>query len=244
MEALENAAQSHQPARGGEIIPIGPCDVTMKGDLERLVKMISEKEECVNLLVTASGISGPKAAPESDKATELKETLFAESPDDWADTFNTDVTAVYFTTVAFLPLLQATRDAKGRAGHMHPSVITISSMSGIMSHAQGHFSYNAAKSATIHLSKMMAHEFKDTGVRVNSIAPGYFPSEMTTGESDEQQKSHMPKGKIEEKGHVPIGREGSDEEMAQGVIFLATNRYVNGEVIAIDGGVLLDVPAR
>ncbi|KAI9738463.1 MAG: hypothetical protein M1818_005360 [Claussenomyces sp. TS43310] len=244
MEALENAAKSHSPAHGGEIIPIGPCDVTKKEDLERIVQKISAKEKCINLLVAASGISGPKAPPDSSKATELKQKLFAESPEDWADTFNTDVTAVYFTTVAFLPLLQACRDAKGQGGHMDPSVIVISSMSGIMSHAQGHFSYNAAKGATIHLSKMMAHEFKDTGIRVNSIAPGYFPSEMTTGDSDANQKSRMPEGKIEEKGHVPMGREGSDEEMAQGVIFLATNKYVNGEIIAIDGGVLLDVPAR
>jgi NAD(P)-dependent dehydrogenase (short-subunit alcohol dehydrogenase family) len=90
----------------------------------------------------------------------------------------------------------------------------------------------------------MAGEFKKAHIRVNSIAPGYFPSEMTAKESDEKNKSELPKEKIEEKGHVPMGRAGADEEMAQGVIFLAKNRYVNGEVIAIDGGVLLDVPAR
>ena len=117
-------------------------------------------------------------------------------------------------------------------------------MSGIMSHAQGHFSYNTAKGATVHLSKLMSYEFKKAGLRVNSIAPGYFPSEMTTNESDENQKSSIPKEEIEEKGHVPAQRAGSDEEMAQGVIFLAKNKYVNGEVIAIDGGVLLEVPGR
>lgn len=96
----------------------------------------------------------------------------------------------------------------------------------------------------MHLSKLMSYEFKKAGVRVNSIAPGYFPSEMTAKESDKDQKSELPKEKIQEKGHVPAQRAGSDEEMAQGVIFLAKNCYVNGEVIAIDGGVLLDVPGR
>jgi len=67
---------------------------------------------------------------------------------------------------------------------------------------------------------------------------------MTTKESDENQKSTLPAEKIEEKGHVPAKRPGSDEEMAQGVIFLAKNKYVNGEIIAIDGGVLLEVPGR
>lgn len=113
-----------------------------------------------------------------------------------------------------------------------------------MRHAQGHFSYNAAKGATVHLSKLMSYEFKKAGVRVNSIAPGYFPSEMTTGESDRDQKSEIPDEKMREKGHVPAQRAGSDEEMAQGILFLAKNRYVNGEIIAIDGGVLLEVPGR
>jgi len=67
---------------------------------------------------------------------------------------------------------------------------------------------------------------------------------MTTGESDENQKSHMPQEKIDQKGHVPKGRAGADEEMAQGIIFLAKNKYVDGEILTIDGGVLLDVPAR
>ena len=113
-----------------------------------------------------------------------------------------------------------------------------------MRHAQGHFSYNATKGATVHLAKLMSYEFKDVGVRVNSIAPGYFPSEMTTKESDESNKSEMPQEKIDEKGHVPTGRAGSDEEMGMGVLFLARNRYVNGEILSIDGGVLLEVPGR
>ncbi|KAH9223704.1 hypothetical protein DL95DRAFT_352512 [Leptodontidium sp. 2 PMI_412] len=243
MDTLENAAKTHKPSSmGGQIIPIGPCDVTKKEDLENLVKEISKKEKYINVLVCNAGISGPKAEPESEKATELKEALFeGESFEEWKETFNTNVCGVYFTTVALLPLLQAGRESHG---HLSASVIVISSMSGIMRHAQGHFSYNAAKGATVHLSKLMSYEFKKAGVRVNSIAPGYFPSEMTTGESDRDQKSEIPDEKMREKGHVPAQRAGSDEEMAQGILFLAKNRYVNGEIIAIDGGVLLEVPGR
>jgi len=90
----------------------------------------------------------------------------------------------------------------------------------------------------------MSYEFKKAGIRVNSMAPGYFPSELTTGESGNKQKSGMSQEKIDGYGHVPMGRAGTDEEMAQVVIFLQKNKYVNGEVIAINGGVLLEMPGR
>lgn len=90
-----------------------------------------------------------------------------ESVEAWNDVYSHDVTSVYFTSVAFLPLLQA---ASRSHGHLSASVITISSMSGIMRHSQGHFSYNAAKGATVQLTKLMSAEFLKAGIRINSIA--------------------------------------------------------------------------
>ena len=163
--------------------------------------------------------------------------------EDWQSVMQTNVTAVYFSCLAFLPLLQASMEPKGAYPARAASIIVVSSMSGIMRGSQGHFAYNAAKGATVHLSRLMSSEFEKASIRVNSIAPGYFPSEMTMKESNEQNKSHMPAEKVLDKGHpVPAQRPGSDQEMAQGIIFLAKNMYVNGEVIAIDGGVLNQVP--
>lgn len=216
--------------------------MTKKEDLERMYEELSSKEKYINLLVASAGISGEKAEPDADKATDLKKKLWDnETFEGWAETYNTDVTAVYFTTVALLPLLQAGTESHG---HLSASVIVISSMSGIMRDSQGHFSYNAAKGGTVHLTKLMSGEFQKLRIRVNSIAPGYFPSEMTAKESDDKQKSHVPDEKIQEKGHVPMQRAGSDEEMAQAVLFLTKNSYVNGEIIAVDGGVLNVVAGR
>ena len=69
---------------------------------------------------------------------------------------------------------------------------------------------------------------------------GYFPSEMTdrNQSSDEKHKSEFPQEKIEAYGHVPIHRPGREEEMGMAVLFLAKNQYINGEIIAVDGGVL------
>lgn len=177
MEALETAAKEHQPSGSGSIIPIGPCDVTKKDDLEKLVKQVQEKEKHLNLLFCNAGVSGPKAEPKHSDAKDLKSELWDnESVEEWQDTYKTDVTAVYFTALAFLPLLQAAMEPNGSVEKYGASIITTSSMSGQMRHAQGHFSYNAAKGATVHLTKLMSAEFQKAWIRVNSIAPGYFPS--------------------------------------------------------------------
>jgi len=146
---------------------------------------------------------------------------------------------VYFTAVAFLPLLQASMESQGGPYEkFSANIITTSSMSGLMRHAQGHFSYNAAKGATVHLTKLMSAEFQKVGIRVNSIAPGYFPSEMTAKQSDDRNKSEMPPEKIEQAGHVPLMRAGRDEEMGMAMLFLAKCGYLNGQIISVDGGVL------
>lgn len=74
-------------------------------------------------------------------------------------------------------------------------------------------------------------------IRINSLAPGVFPSEMTTEGSDQDQKSHIPAEKYAEK--VPARRPGRDEDMAQAVLFFAANQYLNGQNVAVDGGYTL-----
>jgi NAD(P)-dependent dehydrogenase (short-subunit alcohol dehydrogenase family) len=215
-EALQEASEWHNPNGHGQIIPAICCDVTKKEELQKLVDDISSKETHIDLLVTAAGISGPKAEPESADAKDLKAQLWEkETVDAWDDVLRTDVTSVFFTTVAFLPLLQ---EGSTSRGHLAASVIVISSMSGIMRHAQGHFSYNAAKGGTVHITKLMSKEFQKANIRVNSIAPGYFPSEMTTKGSGPDQKSQLSAESVQKKGHVPAGRAGHDEEMAMAVV--------------------------
>lgn len=69
---------------------------------------------------------------------------------------------------------------------------------------------------------------------------GYFPSEMTDRNktSDDKHKSEFPQEKIEDYGHVPIMRPGREEEMGMAVLFLSKNPYINGQVLAVDGGVM------
>jgi NAD(P)-dependent dehydrogenase (short-subunit alcohol dehydrogenase family) len=130
-------------------------------------------------------------------------------------------------TTAFLPLLQKATEAQHG---WSSTVVNISSISGHIRISQDHFSYNASKGATIQLNKMLATEIASSGikVRVNSIAPGVFPSEMTTQESnDDNQKSEMPK---EKKETLPSQRPGKDTDMAAAILFVTCCQYLNGQV--------------
>jgi NAD(P)-dependent dehydrogenase (short-subunit alcohol dehydrogenase family) len=233
-EKLDRVVEQY--SQGKDSIIALPADVSDKQQIANLVKEIESREKCLCILINNAGIAGSTVQTESGSANEMKQNLFdAEQStfEDWVDVYRTNVPQIYFATTAFLPLLQ-------KSSEMHPgwsaTVINISSISGLVKTAQHHFQYNASKAAAIHLTRMLATEIAGNKlkIRVNSIAPGVFPSEMTANESGPDQKSHIDKQKYEDK--VPAGRPGKDEDMAQTVLFFAVNQYLNGQTLAVDGG--------
>lgn len=222
----------------GEIIALPGFDVTSKDHIAKLVKEIESREKCLCILINNAGISTSSLTTESKSGAEMKANLFdadTSTFDEWTSSYATNVAAFFFTTTAFLPLLQKSTELhRGWSG----TVLNITSISGMVQVAQHHFAYNTSKGAAIHLTRMLASEVasNDLKIRVNSLAPGVFPSEMTAGESDEFQKSHVSKEKYEK---VPAHRPGRDVDMAQGVLFAVTNQYLNGQNFAVDGGYTL-----
>lgn len=153
--------------------------------------------------------------------------------DDWTWIYKVNVASYYFTSAAFLPLLCAARDnGFEEAG----SILNVSSISGITKESQnGQFSYNASKAGTISLTEQLAVDFKHLEVRVNTLAPGYFPSEMTPIDNDKgNAKKHF-----QEKWGIPFGRAGKPRDYAQAVLNFAVNQYVTGSTLVIDGAYLL-----
>ena len=236
-EKLETVVKTHGQNITGEIIPI-TADITSKDDIARLVKDIESRESCLCVLINNAGIATSKQAPKGETGEEFRKNLFEPDSanfDDWANTYKTNVTQLYMMTTAFLPLLEkATEHNPGYSG----TVINITSISGSVLKSQAHFSYNASKGAANHLTKMLASEVSNHGmkVRINAIAPGVFPSEMTTGESKDNQKSEIP---AEKYAHLPARRPGNDRDMANAILFAVTNQYLNGQIVPVDGGYLL-----
>ena len=108
-------------------------------------------------------------------------------------------------------------------------IINISSVSGILGNA-GQANYAASKAGVIGLTKTMARELGSRGITVNAIAPGFVDTEMTEVLSEELKENACKQ--------IILGRFGKPEDIANAVVFLASDKadYITGQVISVDGG--------
>jgi NAD(P)-dependent dehydrogenase (short-subunit alcohol dehydrogenase family) len=110
------------------------------------------------------------------------------------------------------------------------AVVNIASISGLRASTL-RVAYGTSKAALIHLTKQQAVEYGNAGIRVNAIAPGPVETEMA-------KKVHTPAIRADYHDTIPLARYGSLEEIANAVGFLCSPQagYVNGQVLAVDGG--------
>ncbi|KAL1753738.1 hypothetical protein FB107DRAFT_217146 [Schizophyllum commune] len=240
--------KSAQDFKGkGELIPL-LLDVTSKSSILCAKATIASTDGYLDVLVNNAGQSGPwsswmsdDADPKNHSAEAFGAALFAEPQDEWATHFKLNAYSSFFVTSAFVGLL-----AKGseRHGAWSASAMTITSMCGSSKLAQDHWAYNAGKAAATHIARMFATELarRKIPVRVNSLAPGVFMSELT--------RSRLGKGLdgMKQLGlhPVPAGRIGSEAEMAGTALWMVSSAgcYLNGQEILIDGGHATLNPSR
>jgi 3-oxoacyl-[acyl-carrier protein] reductase len=142
------------------------------------------------------------------------------SDEDWDDVISTNLRSVFlFTRAASLVMM---RSRSGR-------IINISSVSGIMGNP-GQSNYSASKAGIIGLTRSVARELGSRKVTVNAICPGFIATEMTDALG--------PAIQDEVKKRVPAKRLGKAEEIADAVLYLASDSaaYVTGQILTLDGG--------
>ena len=143
--------------------------------------------------------------------------------EDWDAVLSTNLTGVYNCTKAVTKIMM-----KQRSG----SIINMTSVVGETGNA-GQANYAAAKAGVIGFTKSVAKELASRNIRVNAVAPGCNDTDMTAVLSD-AVKEEMIKS-------IPLGRTAAPEEVAQAVVFLASQKagYITGQTLNVDGGMVM-----
>jgi len=149
--------------------------------------------------------------------------LMRMTAEDWNMVLGVNLTGAFNFCKVFSPQM-----LKQRGG----SIVNIASVIGQMGNA-GQANYGASKAGLIGLTKSLAKEFAGRGVRVNAIAPGFIRTAMTDALKEEVRNQMM--------GDIPLGRFGDPGDVANIVLFLASDlaSYVTGQVINCDGGMVM-----
>jgi 3-oxoacyl-[acyl-carrier protein] reductase len=208
-ETLQNAADEIK-AYGVEVFA-RPADITKSSHVEAFVKETLDRYGRIDVLV--NNVGGSRWTP-----------VLEISDEEWHEIVDMNLVCAVRMSRAVIPTMQS--QEKG-------VIIMISSIWG--REAGGHITYNAGKAAMISMSKSLARDLLKYGIRVNSVAPGsiIFPG----GGWDRRQKAD-PEGIAEFiKRDMPSGRFGRPEEIANVVVFLASDRasLVAGACINVDG---------
>jgi 3-oxoacyl-[acyl-carrier protein] reductase len=149
--------------------------------------------------------------------------LMRMSDADWDTVLNTNLKGAFLVTKAFSRAM-----LKQRAGR----IVNVASVIGLIGNA-GQCNYAASKAGLIGFTKSAAKEFAARGVTVNAIAPGFTETDMTAELKPEMKEQVLKQ--------IPLGCFGQAEDIANAALFLAatSGRYVTGQVLAVDGGMVM-----
>jgi len=183
------------------------------GDTEAVevaVAKILEDTEGVNILVNNAGVTRDGL-------------LMRMSEEDWDTVLDTNLKGAFTLTKALARSMRKAENAR---------IINISSVVGLMGNA-GQANYAASKAGLIGFTKSCAKEFAKSGITVNAIAPGFIATDMTDELSDKVKEAI--------KANIPMGELGKVGDIAEAAAYLAGPgaRYVTGQVLTVDGGMVM-----
>jgi NAD(P)-dependent dehydrogenase (short-subunit alcohol dehydrogenase family) len=208
-ERLEDLAEQLRDV-GADALPVR-CDVTSNADVEELVDATIRAYGTVDVLVNNAGVA-------------VAEEAEIESPESFRRVLDVNATGVF---------LCARAAARAMLERGRGSIVNTASISGLVAgDGPDTPSYTASKGAVVNLTRELGVRWAARGVRVNAIAPGYFPTEMTAGDLESEEGRRF----VAER--TPMGRPGRIGELDGALLFLTSDAssYVTGQTLVVDGG--------
>ena len=196
-------------ALGAEVLFI-KTNVTSYEECEKMAKDAINKFGKIDVLVNNAGVT--------------KDSLLLRmKEEDFDRVINVNLKGTFNVTKACIPYMMKKKSGK---------IVNISSVVGISGNS-GQANYAASKAGIIGFTKSVAKELASRNILANCVAPGYIATDMTNGLSDAVKESIN--------NQIPLKRVGMPEEVAKAVYFLAgeENSYITGQVINVDGGMLI-----
>jgi len=185
-----------------------PADVSLPEDVAQAVAHTVARFGRIDALVNNAGVA-------------VFKPILQTSHDEWRHVMATNLDGPFICTQAVAPLML--RQGAG-------SIVHIASISGLRASTL-RVAYGTSKAALIHLMRQQAAELGAQGIRVNAVAPGPVETAMAA-------QVHTPAIRAGYRASIPLGRYGTPQEIADAVGFLCSDAasYVNGQVLAVDGG--------
>lgn len=192
---------------GGRNI-IVKADVSNVEQVDHMFCQVEQRLGAVDLLVNNAGVA-------------FKGLLTDTGDEEWARLMAVNLTGPFLCSRRALPSM-----VKRRFGR----IVNIASMQGVCG-ASCETAYAASKGGLIALSKSLAAEVGPSGITVNAIAPGPVMTDMLCADLDQEEMADLL-------SLLPVGRWGQPEDIAQACLFLLSpqNSYINGSILAVDGG--------
>jgi len=181
---------------------------------------VTDNDQITNLLQSISEDFGSVDILVNNAGITRDNILLRMKEDEWEDIINTNLSSIYKMSKSVL---------KGMIKNRSGRIISITSVVGVMGNA-GQSNYAAAKAGIIGFSKSLAREVGIRGITVNAVAPGFIDTDMTESLPEGQKKALT--------AQIPMGRLGTSDEVAQAVLFLASESgsYITGQTIHVNGG--------
>ena len=187
------------------------ADVTNEDDWKSAVDFLSQTTGKVDVLTNNAGIN-------------IRKPIEQMNLDEWCTVMKVNTGSVFLGCKAVIPLMRAQGGG---------SIINISSVCGLIGHQYTPEAYTASKGAVTLLTKSVASRYAKDGIRCNSIHPSTVDTPLV------QVLFKDPARKAERLGEVPLGRLATSDDVANAVLFLASDEasFINGAALPVDGGV-------